>query len=218
MSTDELGLRERKRIATRRAIQGAALQLALDRGLDGMTVEEISRIADVSPRTFFNYFSSKEAALLADGPGLPDADAVESFVAQRGNVVDDLGALLAQAAEEAVVDRENLARRRDLVKQHPQLLALRMGRMHQFEADLDEIISRRLRESDPALASDPDALASRSRLLTMVAFATVRHSWGIWATAADNPPLADCVHRSFAELRAILPAGSGNPAEVTGRP
>ncbi|WP_166879764.1 MULTISPECIES: TetR/AcrR family transcriptional regulator [unclassified Salinibacterium] len=205
MSTAELGLRERKRIATRRAIQSAALQLALERGLDGMTVEEISRIADVSPRTFFNYFSSKEAALLDDGPGLPDSDAIESFVLERGNVVDDLGALLAHAAEEAVVDRENLALRRDLVKQHPQLLALRMGRMHQFEADLDEILSRRLRESDPGLADDPESLASRSRLLTMVAIATVRHSWGVWANAAGNPPLADCVHRSFAELRTILP-------------
>ncbi|MBW8873252.1 MAG: TetR family transcriptional regulator, partial [Leifsonia sp.] len=50
MDVAELGLRERKRLATRRAIQLAALRLVKDRGLDAVTIDDISHDADVSPR------------------------------------------------------------------------------------------------------------------------------------------------------------------------
>ena len=76
----QLGLRERKRIATRRAIQLAAITIVRDSGLDRLTVDEIGRVADISPRTFFNYFSSKEAALIGDAPSLPSAESVKRFV------------------------------------------------------------------------------------------------------------------------------------------
>ena len=50
---DEVGLRERKRLATRRQIQRAVLTLCSVRGIDKVTIDEISRCADISPRTFF---------------------------------------------------------------------------------------------------------------------------------------------------------------------
>lgn len=54
--------RERRRIAKRIEIRAAAVRLALDKGLDAATVEAISEAADISPRTFFNYFSTKDDA------------------------------------------------------------------------------------------------------------------------------------------------------------
>jgi AcrR family transcriptional regulator len=59
------GLRERKKAETRMAIQQAVLFLALDRGLDAVTADEIAAAANVSVRTFHNYFGSKEEALVA---------------------------------------------------------------------------------------------------------------------------------------------------------
>jgi AcrR family transcriptional regulator len=57
------GLRERKKADTRRALSDAALKLAFERGLDGVTREEIANLAGVSLRTFNNYFTGKYEAL-----------------------------------------------------------------------------------------------------------------------------------------------------------
>jgi len=62
------GRRERKKRETRDALMAAALRLAVEKGPDNVTVEEISEAADVSVRTFFNYFSHKEHAILGRDP------------------------------------------------------------------------------------------------------------------------------------------------------
>lgn len=61
-----LGLRERKKIKTRRAIRREAFRLIEENGYTATTVEQIAEAADVSPSTFFRYFPSKESLLLAD--------------------------------------------------------------------------------------------------------------------------------------------------------
>jgi AcrR family transcriptional regulator len=61
------GLRERKKVATRRALGLAAMRLAIERGLDNVLVEDIAEAAGVSPRTFNNYFASKHEAICALG-------------------------------------------------------------------------------------------------------------------------------------------------------
>lgn len=59
------GLRERKKLATRRALSRAALRLARERGLENVRVDDIAAAAGVSPRTFSNYFANKYEAIVA---------------------------------------------------------------------------------------------------------------------------------------------------------
>jgi AcrR family transcriptional regulator len=61
------GLRERKKLAVRRALSSAAVRLAVERGLENVTIEDITAAADVSVRTFGNYFSGKYEAICALG-------------------------------------------------------------------------------------------------------------------------------------------------------
>ena len=61
----DVGLRERKRRETRAALSLAALRLCAQRGWEAVTVDDIAAAANVSPRTFRNYFSTKAEAVAA---------------------------------------------------------------------------------------------------------------------------------------------------------
>ena len=62
------GRRDRKKQATRRSLRDAALKLVAERGFAHVTVEDIAEAADVATRTFFNYFPSKESAVIGADP------------------------------------------------------------------------------------------------------------------------------------------------------
>ena len=73
------GLRERKRVATRLAITAVARSLTAERGLNGYTVEEVCEEAGISRRTFFNYFHSKEDAVIGSFSDELPHDALDNF-------------------------------------------------------------------------------------------------------------------------------------------
>ena len=83
------GLRERKKLETRDALANAAVRLALAHGLDSLRVEDIAAEANVSMRTFNNYFASKQEALAA------------RYVNRMGHAAD---ALRARPPEEPLWD------------------------------------------------------------------------------------------------------------------
>jgi len=193
------GLRERKRQATQRAIQLAVLKLAADRGIDKVTVDEISREALISPRTFFNYYASKEAAVAGEPFVLPDGGEVQEFLdaGPDADVLQGLGTLLIASVRRASNDVELQRLRRSLLRQNPQLFGMRMSAMYSFERELAAVVERRLVIDDPRLDDDPREASCRALLITMVAMAAVRHAWAQWTDSSGSVSLVDWVRGSF---------------------
>ena len=206
MPDAEPGLRERKRRATRRAIQQAALRIAIEDGLGAVTVDEISRRADVSPRTFFNYFPSKEQAILGDDPQLPDDQALQTFVAggPNGELLADIGTLLVHSTRELIEERGLIEERQQVLRANPELFSRRMASMKEFQAELQAAVARRLERADPELAADADALRRRAGLAAIVALAALRHAWWEWSGSEAGTHLVDELERSFAELGVLV--------------
>lgn len=142
----DLGLRERKRIATKRAIQLAVLKLAREHGLEQVTVDDVSREANVSPRTFFNYFPSKESAVIGESPmNFTEAQTATFVAAGSGrDVLDDLRVLMRSLAVLDGGDRELHQLRREVLRDYPQLFALKVATMRSFEETFVDVIERRL--------------------------------------------------------------------------
>lgn len=92
-------LRERRRQQTELDIQRATISLALEHGLEHVTTEAIADRAGISPRTFFNYYPNKEAAVVGHPPKFPE-EACEAFVAGTGEMRDDLRILLMTNLEQ----------------------------------------------------------------------------------------------------------------------
>ncbi len=182
--TRPAGLRERKKLATRTALADAALRLCVERGLDGVTVEQVAHDAGVSLRTFFNYFSSKEEAVVAG-----DVATAEAFVrafADRPAAEPVLEAL-RQALVETVparIDRVKVEQLRAL-RRTPSLLPHQMAAFHAQEKALAVAVAGRV-GVDPERDLYPAMCAA-------AVMATLRVVVTWWLDAGDRRPLADLI-------------------------
>lgn len=140
-----LGLRERKKQRTRDLIIRTAMELFLARGFDGTTVAEIAEGADISPRTFFGYFASKEDVVFHDHDELV-ASLVER-IRERAASEDAFDALRAWVhaldAEAALESSQQRARRR-LIRDTPALSARDRGNAARIEEILAEAVAQDL--------------------------------------------------------------------------
>jgi AcrR family transcriptional regulator len=192
------GLRERKKLATRLALHQAALELVADRGLDAVSVDDIAARADVSPRTFFNYFPSKDDAVIGIDPDAPGRLAA-AFTARSANEspIQALHAVLLVRAADMADEPQLWPLRIRVIEAHPVLLARLMAGFAESERALSAAIAERV--GMPAGALYPNLLAA-------VQSAVMRASLSRWRAGDFLVSLPDVVDEAWALLSAGLPA------------
>jgi AcrR family transcriptional regulator len=151
------GLRERKKLQTHAAIVEAALDLFEQKGYEATTVEDIAAAADVSPRTFFRYFESKQDVVMAKtnekGEGLGALLAARP--AEEGPV-EALRNVITSSITDAITD-EVVLREMRVMMGTPELRAMALDHFHEHQAELAVALAERLGE--PADALVPHVLA-----------------------------------------------------------
>jgi AcrR family transcriptional regulator len=198
-------LRERKKLATRRTLRRVAIDLVAERGFGHVTVEDIAEAADVSPRTFFNYFPTKEAAVFGADPDRLDriragiisaAPGQDAHAALREVLGADARARAAQLAELGG-DPATWLRRMKSASDDPDLRAAQAGHMARTERAIAEALAQRL-------GADPD-LDPYPMLLAAAATAVVRATLAFWASSGGEVPLDDITGLACDALAAGLP-------------
>jgi AcrR family transcriptional regulator len=191
-----LGLRERKKRARREALIDATHRLVAEHGLDAVTVEAICEEAGVSARTFFNYFETKDDAVLGHTPWPLDSAATETFATggPTGRLIDDLRTLVSSFLTDAPIGRQRVARALELAAKEPRLLARHLAWMEQHKGQLSALIERRLGDDAPYSS---EMVGSTLLFLTHATFLR-------WDAAGGHGDADDHLTAVVAELRSIL--------------
>jgi AcrR family transcriptional regulator len=198
-------LRERKKLATRRSLRRHALDLVAKRGFANVTVEDIAEAADVSPRTFFNYFPSKEAVLFGADP--------DRAASLRGRLVrtapgapalEALRIVIGEDAQAAADELRELGgnpvdwlRRMKEARADPHLRAAHAAQMALIERAATEGLAERL-GVDPEQDPYPALLAASGA-------SVFRASISFWAGTGGAVPLTKLIDLAFGALADGLP-------------
>jgi AcrR family transcriptional regulator len=213
-----IGRRERKKKQTREALEQAALRLFREKGYDRTTVRDIADEVDVSQRTFFRYFPSKEAVLF--GNWEESLELLRRLILGRPEGEPVFVALYRAALELAEADKENEAWLLTVKG-----LAEKSRRIGEYERTViypgfERVVAEALAERMGVdMAKDP-----RPRILAAVSVAAWTTARRIWMESGGRLSVSDILSRTFGSLVETIPEGGmqgprgvpGN-AQATGR-
>ncbi len=187
------GLRERKKLATKQALALAAMQLAVERGLENVRVEDITDEVNVSRRTFTNYYSNKEEAIAS----LNTARFTQAVEALRGRpagepLADSLAAVFAAEYEAATqLGPERIAAIR-MMMTHPALQGEALKTLVQTEGPLAKVIAERT-------GTDPQS-DLRPHVIAAAVMAAVRAATEHWIASEGSTSLPDLIRDSVLQI------------------
>lgn len=203
-ATIEGGLRERKRAATRAAITAVARSLTSERGLNGYTVEDVCEQAGISRRTFFNYFPTKEDAILGHVDDEVPHDLFEEFVrggraSPKGEIsaslLQDLIQLSLSLSERMSSSEEETRQLIGVIKKEPQLMLKIIGATEEREAHF----ARLLAEREGVPASHPVV-----RMAVVVTGNIARHTSMAYFSEGNTRTYRELLLENFEAARFLL--------------
>jgi AcrR family transcriptional regulator len=185
------GLRERKKEATREGLHEAALRLAAERGPDRVTIDDIADAAGVCRRTFSNYFSGIQEALL-----YREQERMRLLLdlIQARPAREPAWTALTRAAfelSERVGERDPmwLAQAR-LVRHHPSLAGYQVAAYAALERDLAELVAARQETQDPYAQM-------RARLVAAAYLSALRIALQTWLDHPSGPALPEVLREAL---------------------
>ncbi|MFF5843637.1 TetR/AcrR family transcriptional regulator [Streptomyces massasporeus] len=192
------GLRERKKIKTRRAIRTATYALIEEQGYDATTIEQIADRAEVSPSTVFRYFPAKEDIVVTDA-----WDPVMT-AELRARPADEpwagtLRHVMRTALDQALAEEPTVTRLR--TRLGVEVPAVR-ARMLENAAATGRLLRDALAERS---GLDPDSL--ELRVFTMSVMGGLMEASHYWAETGHRDDIRDLVDRALDVLEHGLPAG-----------
>jgi AcrR family transcriptional regulator len=174
-----VALRERKKDQTREALAQAAFALFHDKGYEATTVAEIARAANVSRRTFFRYYATKDALLFVE-----DSENLEHFrvlLGARETGDDDLAHIrraCVALAEGYMRDREQILARARIIESSPVLGKQERQQDMSWERAIAESLLTTRHAARPD--SNPTLRERRARMLAGAVFGAVRATMAAW--------------------------------------
>lgn len=203
ITADRPGLRERKKQRTHDDLQRVALQLFTQRGYHDVTIEEIAAAVDVSPRTFYRYFSSKEDLVLGSVPEMVDATrtALDARPVTEP-IMDSIRSVTVDLVAEYASDVEANRIRSGIIAASPELQQRSAERQPIMEAVLVPFVAARLgMDAERDLA--PQVIVSCTVAVTRIAV-------NRWTAHGGGRDLAATIDEALqlidAGLHTIVPA------------
>jgi AcrR family transcriptional regulator len=166
------GRRERKKRATYETLRRVTLDMCEAQGFTATTIDQIADAADVSPRTFFRYFATKQEALLADQH--PRLQALRDLLRERPAaepVLESVAAAVAFLRDDAVEQRETLLLQARVARDEPQVMASLLAHHVEVQRTLHAFVRART----PA-----DPLGIRAHALSDVPFGVFCDALNAW--------------------------------------
>jgi AcrR family transcriptional regulator len=198
MTGERPGLRERKKQATRAALGKAAWQLTIQRGYAQARIEDIAAAVGVSPRTFSNYFASKEEALLSVGE---DRGARMVTALRARPAGGNLWEALAHASSEQFAGDGEVAQADARLITFPPELAAAQRKLH---ASIESALTA-------AIADRTGTDAERDlypRLVAGVVVSATQTAFDHWRTSEPGVPFPDVLREVLRQVAAGLPTPS----------
>jgi AcrR family transcriptional regulator len=199
MQISEPGLRERKRTETRNKLETAAVTLVLRDGLEHATLDAICEAADVSNRTFFNYFESKEDAIVgAKYVHVTDEAIADVLREHNGEAPAEVVVrLIFRVLDPSIEASELLKMRKKLFKIYPQLLGGVASQMERFTKELNAGVQLLLKDAPGYSTETPAELEISVDVLLALCSGSVRVAIREWVTNGSKATIEQVIQRAI---------------------